>query len=40
MCLQEGNTALHLASRLGQCELVEILTRAGGDFTIANKVSS
>ena len=40
MCLQEGDTALHLVSRLGQRELVEILTRAGADFTIVNKVST
>lgn len=40
MCLQDGDTALHLASRLGQRELVEILARAPEtDFTIVNRVS-
>ena len=38
--LQEGDTALHLASRLGQRELVEILTSTGADITIVNKVSN
>ena len=41
MCLQDGDTALHLASRLGQRELVEILARAAETgFTIVNRVST
>ena len=37
--LQEGDTALHLASQMGWLELVQILARSGADTTIANKVS-
>ena len=38
--MQDGNTPLHLASENGQCELVEILAKAGADVTITNKVSN
>ena len=38
--LQSGDTALHFASREGRFNIVQLLTKAGADVTIMNKVSS
>ena len=37
--IQNRDTPLHLASKEGHCELVEILTKSGADTTVVNKVS-
>ena len=38
--LQSGDTALHFVSREGRFDMVQLLTKAGADVTIMNKVSS
>ena len=38
--LQNGDTALHFASREGHIDIVQLLTKAEADITIVNKVSS
>ena len=37
--LQNRDTPLHLASKGGYCELVEILIKSGANIAVVNKVS-
>ena len=39
LLLQNGETVLHVASRKGDVKAVKILTRAGADINMTNKVS-
>jgi ankyrin repeat protein len=39
-CVQEGNTALMVASKYGQAAVAELLLLAGADYFMRNKVSA
>lgn len=39
-CVQEGNTALMVASKYGQVAVAELLLLAGADYFLRNKVSA